>query len=189
MTKAGESRREAPDSEDSGFIILLIGLPAVGKSTLSGRLACALDATVVDRDKMARAIFPGVYFTWSRSQMKTAGEICAEVAETVASEHPDARLIIDGFTFSRKSDIDRFVRVANEVGIRLVRIHCVADEEVVRARIEADEEGLNKRRDWHMYASVRDRFERLEAVDLTLDLTSDVQGACKKIMSFIRETG
>lgn len=168
-----------------GFVVLLIGLPAVGKSTLSALLTKRLDASIIDRDEMARRIYPQAYFKWTRPQMKTAGDVCAEVAETVLAENPDARLIIDGFTFSRKVDIDSFVDPAERLGVRVCRVLCVADEDVVRARIEADEEGLRKRRDWTMYTSVRDRFEPLEKVDLKVDLTRDAQAACDSIVHYV----
>lgn len=170
-----------------GFIILLIGLPAVGKSTLSAPLAHELGASVLDRDEMTRAIFPPACLEWSRAQVKLAGEVCAQVAETVLSEQPRARIIIDGFTFSRKVDVDSFVRVAERCECDIYRIECVADEAVVRRRIEADAEGLAKRRDWSMYTSVRDRFEPLEQVDLRVDLTEkDLSPKCAQVVEYIR---
>lgn len=172
-----------------GVIVLLIGLPAVGKSTLSTPLQKALGASVLDRDDMAKSIFPASYFLWTRPQMKRAGEVCAEVAETVLTEQPGARLIIDGFTFSRASDIEMFVEVGRRTGTRVVQVHCVADEDVVRARIEADSDGLSKRRDWSMYTSVRDRFEPLKNVDLTVDLTSDSRSACDAVLRLIESEG
>lgn len=186
----GVFQAEARDADvrgAGGFIILLIGLPAVGKSTLSAPLARELGACVIDRDEMAKAIFPAPYFMWSRPQMKTAGETCAAVAETIVSEQPDARLIIDGFTFSRKIDVDSFVRAAERTGTRIIRVHCVADEDVVRQRIEADGEGLAKRRDWHMYTSTRDRFEPLEQVDVTVDLTSGSEEACCSVLQYVQK--
>lgn len=173
---------------ERGFIILLIGLPAVGKSTLSAPLARELGATILDRDDMTRAIVPPACLTWTRAQVKLAGEVCARVVETVLREQPWARIIIDGFTFSRKVDVDSFVRVAERCGCDIYRIECVADEAVVRRRIEGDAEGLAKRRDWSMYTGVRDRFELLEWVDLRVDLTEkDVGPECARVVEYIRQ--
>ncbi len=170
-----------------GLLVLLIGLPAVGKSTLSRGLSEALGASVLDRDQMVRSIYPEHYAIWTRPQVKLAGEVCGQVAQRVLLEQPGARLIIDGFTFSRKSDIDAFVKVGQATGTRVVRVHCVADEKVIRKRIEGDGEGLDKRRDWIMYTRVKERFEPLEKVDIEVDLTSDPEGGCKKVLDFIEE--
>ena len=189
VTASGEPAHvKDPGALDAsrGLLVLLIGLPAVGKSTLSRGLSAALDASVIDRDEMARSIYPDRYMIWTRPQMKTAGDVCVQVAERVLGEQPGARLIIDGFTFSRKSDIDAFVEAGGRTGTRVILVHCVADESVIRARIEADGEGLEKRRDWTMYTRVRDRFEPLERVDIEVDLTSDPDGCCKQVLDYIQ---
>lgn len=168
-----------------GVLILLIGLPAVGKTTLAKLLAGELGAGIIDRDVIGRSVFPSRYFTLSAAQVTCAGAICVEVARTIMAERDDARIIIDGFTFSRKSDIDMFVSVAEQTRYRLYLIECVADEAVVKKRIEADEEGLNKQRDWNKYVTVRDRFEPLDHVDLTVDLTDDPESACRQVLELV----
>lgn len=189
VTASGEPAHvKDPGALDAsrGLLVLLIGLPAVGKSTLSRGLSATLDASVIDRDEMARSIYPERYMIWTRPQMKVAGDVCTQVAEQVLTEQPGARLIVDGFTFSRKSDIDAFVGVGERTGTRVIRVHCVADESVIRKRIEGDGEGLEKRRDWTMYTRVRDRFEPLEKVDIEVDLTSDPDGCCKRVLDYIQ---
>ena len=193
MVSAAGGAIEAKDpfalDASRGVLILLIGLPAVGKSSLTRRIVPALGASVIDRDDMAKAIFPDQYFLWTRPQMKSAGEVCAKVAETVLTEQPGARLIIDGFTFSRASDIEMFAEVGRRTGTRVIRVHCFADEDVVRRRIEKDSNGLSKRRDWSMYTSVRDRFEPLEKVDVAVDLTIDEVGAAQKVLDCVYNEG
>lgn len=165
------------------MIVLLAGLPGVGKSTLAAPLGRAIDAVVVDRDDIKASVIPRRYLTHSSAQVALATKVSAQLCETVLSENPEARLIVDGHTFSRGADIDRYRRITNAAAMRLVIVHCIAPESVVAARIASDADGVAKDRTWAKYVHVRDRFEPLEGDVLTVSLTSTTQTAVEYVVA------
>lgn len=169
-----------------GLVVLLVGLPGVGKSTLAGPLADALAAGVVDRDRLKAAAVPQPYLTHSAVQVRLASRLCLMTGEATLAEHPDARLIIDGHSFARSADRDRWTELARRHGIRCLSVWCRADADVVRTRIESDANGLAKDRGWEKYLAVRDRFEPPQGDTLSVDLTEGPGPAVRSIVTTIR---
>lgn len=175
----------AASNGPSALLVLLAGLPGVGKSTLAGPLAERLGAAVLDRDHVKEATIPAEYRTHSPSQVRLAAQMCADVCGTILAEHPTARLVIDGHTFSRREDLARYRQIADRHGAQMLVVECTADPAVVADRIAGDTDGLAKQRDWSKYLEVRERYEAPEGDVVTVDLSASVDPAVDAVQDHL----
>lgn len=121
------------------MILLLAGLPGVGKTHLAYSLAPALDATILNRDAIRDAIFPPQDLDYSPQQNHIATRTLLQVAEYLLFRDPARVLILDGRPVSRAAQIDEIAQLAQRTGHDLRILHCVAPPEVISARLSADQ--------------------------------------------------
>lgn len=155
------------------MIVLLAGLPGVGKSTAAARLAGPLEAVIVDRDDIKERVIPHRYLTHSSLQTRFAGDVAFKVVEAILSENSSPKILVDGHTFSRTTDIERYRSLCVRFEASLFVVLCTAQEDVIRHRIIADHVGIAKERTWEKYLEVRTRFEPIPGNVIHLDLSDD----------------
>lgn len=152
---------EAPSPKAAPFIIVVGGLPGVGKSTLAGALALALHVPVVASDATRKHLAglaptarggPDIYSpAFSR---KTMDEVLRRAALVLGA----GRGVILDATFRHAEDRARALALADKNGCALLFAQAHCDEALVHARLRARQRG----------ASVSDAdaavFEKLKAV-------------------------
>lgn len=141
------------------LLIALIGLPGSGKSALAGFLARRFQVRVVNRDEIRAAMFPECAYSLPEKRaafqaLMLAIEVNAALGEST---------VVDGMTFSRRSDLDKVSALAERYGLTLAPIWLDVDPEVAKRRIEADiAAGRNTPLDRvpELVDNVLERFER-----------------------------
>lgn len=149
------------------MLIAMAGLPGTGKSTLAAKLAERLHARVLNKDVIRAELFDVVEYSREQDDAAVAW-MYAEAAQLV----PMHSVIIDGRTFSKAYQIRDLFAAADAMGTPVRIIECIASDDAVKTRLEADLASGNhpaKNRTLEMYLEAKSRAEPLTVPRLTLD--------------------
>lgn len=150
-------------------MIVLAGLPASGKSAVAVRLHKALDSVLLDKDQVRESLFQN-HVDYSGEQNDLCVEMMYKVASYLLSKDDAPIVIIDGRSFSRKTQIERLKAVVAKLQCKLVLIECVCSSESARQRLEQDQ-GVHpaKDRDYSLYSRSKAAAEPITEPRLLLD--------------------
>jgi predicted kinase len=165
-------------------VIVLVGLPGAGKSTLAETLARHLPgARVLDKDKVRHVLFDPCDYTTAERDVVFAAMLDA------ARYHlgRDRIVIFDGLTFSRRSQVAAAEAVAQDAGAFVAVIVCDVPLDVAIARCEAAEDHLAANRDGQLVRRVAAEMEEPSGDYLTLDMTSDPARLAAQAMAYVEE--
>jgi predicted kinase len=166
-------------------VIVLVGLPGAGKSTLAAALAGRLrNARVLDKDKVRHVLFDPCDYTSAERDVVFAAMLDA------ARYHlgRDRIVVFDGLTFSRRSQVAAAEAVAQEAGGFAAVIVCDVPVEVAIARCEADAAGhLASNRDGQLVRRVAAEMEEPAGDYLTLDMTEVVDVLAGQALAYVGE--
>lgn len=141
------------------LLIALIGLPGAGKSALAVHLSRAFQVRVVNRDDIRAALFPECAYSLPEKRAAFQSLLLAIEVNAALGEST----VVDGMTFSRRSDLDKVAALAERYGLTMAPIWLDIDAEIAKQRIAADiEAGKNSPLDRvpELVDSVLERFER-----------------------------
>jgi predicted kinase len=165
-------------------VIVLVGLPGAGKSTLAEALARRLPgARVLDKDKVRHVLFDPCDYTSAERDVVFAAMLDA------ARYHlgRDRIVIFDGLTFSRRSQVEAAEAVAQDAGGFVAVLVCDVPLEVAIARCETGEDHLAANRDGQLVRRVAAEMEEPSGDYLTLDMTTDTQTLASHAMAYVEE--
>jgi predicted kinase len=166
-------------------VIVLVGLPGAGKSTLAAALTRRLpDARVLNKDRVRHVLFDPCDYTSAERDVVFAAMLDA------ARYHlgRDRVLVFDGLTFSRRSQVAAAEAVASEAGAFAAVIVCDVPLEVAIARCESDADGhLAANRDGELVRRVAAEMEEPAPEYLTLDMTGDIDALADQALSYVKE--
>jgi len=131
----GDDTASAAASEvagDPGDLVVVCGLPGVGKTTVAERIAGHLDARVLRTDVIRKQLFPDPEYT-----DEEAARVYAELLARARDRVRDGESVVLDATFANGEFRDDVRAVADRAADRfeLVKVEC--DEDVVRRRIRA----------------------------------------------------
>ena len=165
-------------------VIVLVGLPGAGKSTLAGALAERLPgARVLDKDKVRHVLFDPCDYTSAERDVVFAAMLDA------ARYHlgRDRIVIFDGLTFSRRSQVAAAEAVAHDAGGFVAVIVCDVPMEVAIARCEAGGDHLAANRDGELVRRVAAEREEPSDQYLTLDMTREPPELVEQALGYVEE--
>lgn len=116
------------------LIVLILGLPGAGKTTLGKKIADELHLPFISKDDIKVRLFD-VYGWKDREASKQAGIASFRIMDYFTEEqikHGNS-LILES-TFNPIYDNARFQAWQKEYGVRYVQIYCYADADIVRQR-------------------------------------------------------
>ena len=154
------------------MIVLMVGLPGTGKSTLARALASRVDGTVLSKDEIRHAIFSPTEVEYSTAQDDFVMQIMLEAAAWILKKHTGRIVFLDGRTFSRRYQIDQVIAVAGELKQRWTILECVCSVETARSRIElqaAPGEHPAGNRNFDLYLDVKAHFEAIVLPKTVID--------------------
>ncbi len=166
-------------------VIVLVGLPGAGKSTLAAALAARLAGVrVLDKDKVRHVLFDPCDYTSAERDVVFAAMLDA------ARYHlgRDRIVVFDGLTFSRRSQVAAAEAVADEAGAFTAVIVCDVPVELAVARCAADTAGhLASNRDARLVRRVAAEMEEPAGAYLTLDMTVEVDALADQALDYVGE--
>lgn len=173
---------------------VVCGLPASGKSTVAAALAAALGIRIISSDITRKELFhilpatsgatnygDGIYT--ENATALTYGKMLLQVQEMV--EKGDS-VILDA-TYSRKTHRSELVRLARDMDVNLMFIHCWTRLETLRQRLQERESrpGISDARAHHLEAFIR-QFESMEEIppQICIEIRTDyaVEKNLKRIL-------
>lgn len=162
--ESSRTSAEEPTLDVEGpALVVVCGLPGVGKSTVSRLIAERLDAAVLRTDVVRKELFDEPGYASAETEA-VYDEVLARTANVL--DETGRSVVLDG-TFRRRDHRDDARRVAESVGCPFRLVHVRADESVVERRI-ADREGVSDA-DFEVHRELKERFDPVEDPDLRVD--------------------
>lgn len=171
------------------MIILLAGLPGTGKSTLARALTPHLNAAILSKDEIRHAIFSSQDIEYSTRQDDFVMHLMLEAAAWLFNEHPGRVIILDGRTFSRRYQIEKVIKAADQLHQPWRILECVCSEELARSRIEsqaATKDHPAGNRTFALSQEVKSRFEPITLPKTIIDTGQPLEDCVAQALSALR---
>lgn len=196
---AAESERTAADAAPADasapqsdairpVVVALIGLPGAGKSVVARSLEAQLGLRRVCRDGIRHAMFPRCSYTFAEKRAAFRALLLALEINCMLGESS----VLDGVTFSRRSDLMRVDAAIRRYAFTPVPIYLECPPDVARARIASDIERdrhLARDRTPEVVGEVLARFETPPPNALLIDATLPATEVCRLAVNAVREAG
>jgi predicted kinase len=171
------------------MIVLIAGLPGTGKSTLARELGAHLSGSVLSKDEIRHTLFAPLDVEYSTEQDDFVMDIMLETAAWILRKHPGRVLILDGRTFSRRYQIERALKAANDLHEPWRILECVCSNETARHRIESQAsagEHVAGNRTFDLYTDVKARFEPITFHKTVIDTELPLAECVNRALAAIR---
>lgn len=152
---ASETDAEPARERAAPQLVIVCGLPGVGKTTVASRAADLVDGEVLRTDAVRKELFPEPEYTEAESRA-VYGELLARAATRLA----DGESVVLDATFKRRRSRRNACGLARamDVPLRTIKVEC--DESVVEKRIQ-NRDGLSDA-DFEIHQKFRREYEPLE---------------------------
>lgn len=173
------------DSDPSGVgevgqqLIVVCGLPGVGKTTVASRAATLVDGDVLRTDAIRKDLFSDPEYTEAESRA-VYGELLVRAATRLTEKES---VVLDA-TFKRRRsrrNAQGLARAAS-VPLRTIKVEC--DESVVETRIE-DRDGLSDA-DFEIHRKFRREYEPLEIDHSVVDNSGSEAATLDQVDALLR---
>jgi len=182
-----ESQLSIPDDRAiPPLLIVLVGLPGTGKSTLARALAQALPAAVVESDFVRKQLFDSPAHSGQESQL--VHSVCHDVIRRLlrrgVSTVSDATNLIE-------SQREFLYHLADQCDARLLVVRVAASEPVIRQRLEQRQVARSPHdwsdADWSVYLRMQQRQDAIGRPFVTVKMDGDVAEAIGKVLRAARQ--
>ena len=152
-------------STDTQWIVVLCGLPGVGKSTVAAHVMEQIDATRLRTDVIRKELFDEPQYT--TSETNTVYQTLYDRAEALLAEGNS--VVLDA-TFAKSRYRIPVQDIATDHGVQLRLIRVVCKQSVVEKRIASRDDISDA--DFTVHRQFKDTFEPLESEHATVDNSS-----------------
>lgn len=159
---AGDGAVAIDDRPPADGLIVVCGLPGVGKTTVARRIAERADATILRTDAVRKELFSDPDYT-DEENAAVYAELLSRAADVLRE---DGTIVLDA-TFAESSNREDARAVAEELDVpfELVKVECASD--VVEERIQ-QRDGLSDA-DFEIHCLFREEFDPIEIDHETVD--------------------
>jgi predicted kinase len=153
------------------MLILICGLPGVGKTTFAKELISKIDAEYVSSDSIRMKEFEER--TYSQEEKDNVYTLMGEEAGRLLDLGHD--VVLDA-TFYLEKYRAMMQDLADEYGSELKIIECFLDEKVLEERMEKRKKGGSESEaDFQVYQKVAKEFERIEEKHLVINCAFPIE--------------
>jgi predicted kinase len=179
------------------MLIAMAGLPGTGKSTLARALAedlrrDGIEAIVLDKDETRAALFPPPTIEYSAEQDDLCIEIMLQVAAFLLRRDSQRVIVLDGRTFTRRSQVMHVTAAAERLVTPLIFIECRCDDATALRRLTEDHaqgRHLAANRSAALYLELKAGAEPLTMPHLLIDMEKPLADALAQCRAYLNEKG
>lgn len=157
------------------MIVIVCGLPGVGKTTLAKKLVPLINAIVLSTDKIRKELIASP--TYEKEERKLIYDVMILLAKYL--DHSGTNCILDA-TFNKE---DSRTEVKKKLGIqdkKFFVIECVCQENIVVRRIK-DRKHDDSDADIEVYQKMKKFYEPVKGKHITVDTSQDSENNAKLI--------
>jgi len=162
------------------LIVLICGLPGVGKTTIAKNLAPLIDAVILSTDKIRKELIPNP--TYTKEERKLIYDVMVLIAAHL--QNSGINIILDA-TFNKeyfRNKVKQRIRVPRD---EFFIIECVCPEDIIFSRIKNRKEDYSDA-DISVYKKMKKIYESVEADHITVDTSLNTTGNVKNIARLLR---
>ena len=166
-------------------VVVLMGLPGAGKSTLAEALAPAMPARIVSRDEVRAAMFRPCSFT-DEEKVAAFEALLRAVGLNCELGHST---IVDGMPFSRAGEYEAVKEAGVARGAAVLPVLCSVPVEEAQRRVSAQVGAAREAaedRDEGLVAQVAARFDPPPYGTVEIDGTRPVEELVDRVLGHVR---
>ncbi|BAZ10768.1 cytidylate kinase [Calothrix sp. NIES-4071] len=117
-------------------VIIISGLPCTGKTTLGRKLAQDLSLPLICRDSIKESLFDSLGWSdreWSKKLGIASYDLLYHFIDSLVSKN--ISLIVES-NFKAAFDTEKYRKLQNQYGLKLIQIHCHTKGEVLLKRFK-----------------------------------------------------
>jgi predicted kinase len=157
------------------MLIAMAGLPGCGKTTLAQKLAPKLNAVILSKDVLRRTLFPSELIEYSNEQDDLVIELLLQTAEYIWKKRSQQVVILDGRTFSRRSQRQRVQEFAKRRDQTFRIVECLCEEQVAKKRlVVGDPDHPAGNRTPELYDEVKARWQEITEPKLVVYTDTEI---------------
>lgn len=162
-------------------MIIVCGLPGVGKTTLARQLAPFVKAVVLSTDKIRKELFPRP--TYSGRERRLVYDVLLMIAKYLHGANVNC--ILDG-TFSQEKSRQEVMRKLNIPPNKFFIVECFCPEDIVMARLKIRKHDYSDA-DLSIYQRMKKIYEPVKGKHITVDTSkiskTDVSAVASELLS------
>ncbi len=162
------------------MIVLICGLPGVGKTTIAKNLAPLIDAVILSSDKIRKELIPNP--TYTKEERKLIYDVMVLIAAYL--QNSGTNIILDA-TFNKedsRNKVKQRIRVPRD---EFFIIECVCPENIIFSRIKNRKEDYSDA-DISVYKKMKKIYEPVKVDHITVDTSLNTAGNVKNIATLLR---
>ncbi len=162
------------------MIVLICGLPGVGKTTIAKNLAPLIDAVILSSDKIRKELIPNP--TYTKEERKLIYDVMVLIA--VYLQNSGTNIILDA-TFNKedsRNKVKQRIRVPRD---EFFIIECVCPENIIFSRIKNRKEDYSDA-DISVYQKMKKIYEPVKVDHITVDTSLNTVDNVKNIATLLR---
>lgn len=165
------------------MLVLVCGLPATGKSTVSRNIAQKLKASSLSTDIIRKQLFGKP--TYTSEEKRLIYKVMLLVAEYLLRN--DRNVVLDG-TFYKRSLRHKVYAVAKKTGVRIAIVECRASGNNIKRRMGRRAKRKSDPSDatLDVYKKIKQEFQPIKRKHLVLDTGKSKQTNTEELVRYLK---
>jgi len=180
-----ESLGQLPEPVAKPALIVVSGLPGTGKTYFCRQLTQRLPSVILESDVLRKTLFPSPDYS-SPESSRLFQAIHLLIERLLKRGTP---LVLDATNLSERYR-EHLYSIAYRLDVRLILVRVEAPPEVVRERLKARQEGVNRVNksdaDWAVYQKMKSSVQKIRRNHFAVDTSRDITPVMDKIVREVR---
>ena len=180
-----DSLGQLPEPVAKPAFIVVSGLPGTGKTYFCRQLTQRLPSVILESDVLRKTLFPSPDYS-SPESSRLFQAIHLLIERLLKRGIP---LVLDATNLSERYR-EHLYSIADHSDVKLILVRVEAPPEVVRERLKARQEGVNRAdksdADWAVYQKLKSSVQKIRRNHFAVDTSRDITPVLDKIIREVR---